>query len=81
MKDKAIIHCLILALTISNYMLDLESFQLMLSTRTSLKKLLELSRIIGAVPSKDDKRIIVLKVPLPAPVSVKRGKKNTIKPR
>lgn len=78
MKDKAIIHSLILALTISNYTLDLESFRLMMGTRTSLKKLLDLAKIIGAVPNKDDKKIITLKVPLPAPVpAVKKGRKKT----
>ncbi|XP_032680839.1 uncharacterized protein LOC116848644 [Odontomachus brunneus] len=80
-KDKAIIHCLILALTISNYMLDLESFRLMMGTRTSLKKLLDLAKIIGAMPNKDDKKIITLKIPLPEPVPVVKNnrKKNTKK--
>ncbi|XP_014479544.1 PREDICTED: uncharacterized protein LOC106746914 [Dinoponera quadriceps] len=77
MKDKAAIHCLILALTISNYTLDLELFRIMLGTRTSLKKLIDLAKIIGAVPNKDDKKMITLKVPLPAPVPVvKKGRKN-----
>ncbi|EFN84477.1 uncharacterized protein LOC105183234 [Harpegnathos saltator] len=77
-KDKAIIHSLILALTILNYTLDLESFRLMLETRISLKKLLDLSKIIGAVPNKDDKKIITLKIPLPAPVPVVKKKRNSI---
>ncbi|XP_012231582.2 uncharacterized protein Polr1E [Linepithema humile] len=76
MKDKGLIHCLILALTVSNFILDLELFRVMLETRISLKKLTDLAKIIGAVPNKDDKKIITLKVPLPAPVSfIKKGKK------
>lgn len=77
MKDKGLIHCLILALTVSNFMLDLELFRIMLETRTSLKKLTDLAKIIGAVPNKNDKKIVALKVPLPAPVSlIKKGKKT-----
>ncbi|KAL6264944.1 hypothetical protein P5V15_005040 [Pogonomyrmex californicus] len=77
MKDKGLVHCLILALTISNFVLDLESFRVMLELRTSLKKLTDLAKIIGATASKDDKKVIILKVPLPPPVSlVKKGKKK-----
>ncbi|KYM99324.1 PREDICTED: uncharacterized protein LOC108776851 [Cyphomyrmex costatus] len=77
MKDKGLIHSLILALTLSNFTLDLELFRVMLETRTSLKKLMDLTKIIGAVSSKDDKKIVVLKVPLPPPASyVKKGKKS-----
>ncbi|XP_071557903.1 DNA-directed RNA polymerase I subunit RPA49 [Temnothorax nylanderi] len=77
MKDKGLVHSLILALTISNFVLDLELFRIMLETRTSLKKFMDLAKIIGAVPTKEDKKIIVLKVPLPPPVTlVKKGKKS-----
>lgn len=79
MKDKALIHILILALTISNFALDLELFRVMLATRTGLKKLTDLARIIGAVPNKDDKKIITLKLPLPAPAPlVKKGRKASL---
>jgi len=72
MKDK-----LILALTVSNFMLDLDLFRVTIEMRTSLKKLMDLAKIIGAVTTKEDKKIIVLKVPLPPPVSlVKKGKKS-----
>jgi len=77
MKDKGLVHCLILALTISNFVLDLELFRVMLETRTSLKKLTDLAKIIGAVTTKDDKKVITLNVPLPPPVSlVKKGRKS-----
>lgn len=77
MKDKGLVHSLILALTISNFILDLELFRVMLETRTSLKKLMDLAKIIGAVSTKEDKKVIALKVPLPPPVSlVKKGKKS-----
>ena len=77
MKDKGLVHGLILALTISNFVLDLELFQIMLETRTSLKKLTDLAKIIGAMPTKEDKKVIALKVPMPPPVAlVKKGKKS-----
>lgn len=77
MKDKGLVHSLILALTISNFTLDLELFRVMLEIRTSLKKLMDLAKIIGAVSTKEDKKVIMLKVPLPPPLSlVKRGKKS-----
>ncbi|EGI70230.1 PREDICTED: uncharacterized protein LOC105149980 [Acromyrmex echinatior] len=77
MTDKGLVHSLILALTISNFTLDLEMFRFMFKKRTSLKKLMGLTKLIGAVPSKNDKKIIVLKVPMPAPVSpVKKTKKS-----
>lgn len=77
MKDKGLIHCLILALTVSNFELDLESFRVILKRKTGLKKLMNFVKIIGAVSSKKDKNIIMLKVPLPSPVSlVKKGKKS-----
>ncbi|EZA53906.1 hypothetical protein DMN91_009942 [Ooceraea biroi] len=77
MKDKGLIHCMILALTVSNFMLDLDSFREMLGIRTSLKKLTDLAKIIGATASKEDKKVMVLKVPLPKPVSlVRKGKRK-----
>lgn len=76
MKDKGLIHCLILALTISNFKLDLEQFRVILKRKTGLKKLMSFVKIIGAVSSKQDKNIIMLKLPLPSPVSIiKRRKK------
>ncbi|XP_011867904.1 PREDICTED: uncharacterized protein LOC105562029 [Vollenhovia emeryi] len=76
-KDKGLIHSLILTLTISNFSLDLEQFRIMLETRTSLKKLTDLAKIIGAVPTKEDKKIITLKVPLPPQIPlIKKGKKS-----
>jgi len=41
---------------------------------------MDLTKLIGAVSSKDDKKIIVLKVPMPPPVSpVKKTKKSAKK--
>lgn len=77
MKDKGLVHSLILALTVSNFVLDLEQFRVTLEIRTSLKKLADLGKIIGAVATKDDKKVIMLKVPMPPPMSlVKKGKKS-----
>ncbi|PBC25428.1 uncharacterized protein LOC107993276 isoform X1 [Apis cerana] len=76
-KDKGVIHCMILALIICNFTLDLELFSTIFSHRMGLKKLTDLARIIGALPNKEDKKIITLKIPLPAPVSiVKKGKRK-----
>ncbi|XP_076247779.1 DNA-directed RNA polymerase I subunit RPA49 [Calliopsis andreniformis] len=76
-KDKGVIHCMILALIICNFTLDLELFATIFNHRMSLKKLTNLARIIGALPNKEDKKVITLKVPLPAPLSViKKGKKK-----
>lgn len=42
-----------------------------------LKKLTDLARIIGALPNKEDKKIVTLKIPLPAPMSIiKKGKRK-----
>ncbi|KYN40423.1 DNA-directed RNA polymerase I subunit RPA49 [Trachymyrmex septentrionalis] len=77
MTDKGLVHSLILALAISNFTLDLEMFRFMFKKRTSLKKLMGLTKLIGAVSSKEDKKIIMLKVPMPPPVSpVKKTKKS-----
>ncbi|XP_043249366.1 uncharacterized protein LOC122395659 [Colletes gigas] len=76
-KDKGVIHCMILALIIYNFVLDMELFATIFNHRMGLKKLTDLAKIIGAVPNKEDKKIITLKVPLPPPVSiVKKGKKK-----
>lgn len=74
MKDRGIVHCMILALAICNYSLDLEIFASEIGGRISLKKLSEFARTIGAVPSKDNKKIVVLKLPLPPPSSLGRKK-------
>jgi len=81
MKDKGLIHSLILALTILNFSLDLEQFRIMLGMRISLKRLMELAKLVGATHSKENKNIIMLKVPLSAPVSlIKTARKRaTIK--
>lgn len=77
-KDKAVIHCMILALVICNFVLDIELYSTIFSHRTALKKLLRLARIIGALPNKEDKRLVTLKVPLPPPMSTvnKKTKKK-----
>ncbi|XP_076618974.1 uncharacterized protein LOC143340649 [Colletes latitarsis] len=76
-KDKGVIHCMILALIIYNFVLDMELFATIFNHRMGLKKLTDLAKIIGAVPNKEDKKIITLKVPLPPPVSIiKKGKKK-----
>lgn len=76
-KDKGVIHCMILALTICNFILDIELFATIFSHRMGLKKITDLARIIGALPTKEDKKIITLKVPLPPPAPViKKGKKK-----
>jgi len=77
MKDKGLIHSLILALTISNFSLNLQQFRIMLGIRTSLKRLTELAKIIGTTHSKENKKIITLKIPLPIPVFLtKRARKR-----
>ncbi|XP_076643300.1 DNA-directed RNA polymerase I subunit RPA49 [Halictus rubicundus] len=76
-KDKGVIHCMILALTICNFIIDIELFATIFTHRMGLKKLTDLARIIGALPTKEDKKIITLKVPLPPPAAVTRkGKKK-----
>ncbi|XP_076753590.1 uncharacterized protein LOC143425032 [Xylocopa sonorina] len=76
-KDKGVIHCMILALVICNFTLDLELFATIFTHRIGLKKLTDLARLIGAVPQKGDKKVVTLKVPLPGPMSVlKKGRKK-----
>lgn len=78
MRDKAIIHCIILGFFISNFVLDLELFATILNNRIGLRKLMDLARIILAVPNKDDKKVFTLKLPLPNPISlVKKGRKKS----
>lgn len=76
MRDKGIIHCMILALMIGNYKLDLDLFSTILSNTRGVKKFTELARIVGAVPLKDDKKMVVLKVPLPPPLRIMRKVKR-----
>ncbi|KAK2586264.1 hypothetical protein KPH14_001520 [Odynerus spinipes] len=79
MRDKAVIHCLILGLIISNFVLDLELFSTVLNNRVGIRKLTDLAKIIAAVPSKDDKKAICLKLPLPSQAAIikKRRKKQS----
>ncbi|XP_063973151.1 uncharacterized protein LOC135160492 [Diachasmimorpha longicaudata] len=78
-RDKALLHCMILALMILDFKLDLTLFATLITGRLGLKKLQDLARLVGAVPVKTDKKVVVLKVPLPAaPTLVPRGKKKTI---
>lgn len=77
MKDKGVIHCIILGLIIFNFELNLDLFATIINYRIGLKKFKDLARVVGAVPSKDDKNVISLKLPLPAePAMVKKGKKK-----
>ncbi|XP_043276113.1 DNA-directed RNA polymerase I subunit RPA49-like [Venturia canescens] len=76
MKDKGIIHCMIMALMLWNFTLDIELFITLFSnSRVGLKKFTDLARIIGAMPSKENKKLFCLKIPLPAPLStVRKGR-------
>ena len=77
MKDKGLIHSMLLGLSIRNYKLDLESFGSLFQLKSlGVKKLLDLSRYIYAVPSKEDKKIIMLKLPLPEEMPKATGKKK-----
>lgn len=79
MKDKGIIHCIVIALMIWNFVFNLEQFSTMFKFRISIKKLQELSRMLGAVQMKDNKGCYALKLPLPVAISripLKRKKMN-----
>ncbi|XP_012255265.2 uncharacterized protein LOC105685590 [Athalia rosae] len=77
MRDKGMIHCIILGLMISNYKLDLNLLTTIFKNRVGIKKLGELARFVGAVSSKDDKNSVILKLPLPPQLVVARkGKKK-----
>jgi hypothetical protein len=78
MKDKGIIHCIILSLMIWNFKLDLELFSSMFKIRIGIKKLLELAKWTYAVQHKDDKKSVIFKLPLPSqPIKVtKKNKRN-----
>ncbi|KAI4494840.1 hypothetical protein M0804_001041 [Polistes exclamans] len=79
MKDKAITHCLILGLIISDYVINIELLATMLQSRIGIKKLSNLSRILGMVPCKNDKNSYTLKLPLPKQISmVKKTKRKTL---
>lgn len=67
-KDKGVIHCMILALAINDYSLDLELFATEIGGRISLKKMTDFARLICAVPL-SDKKTVVLKLPLPSPLT------------
>ncbi|XP_011501167.1 PREDICTED: uncharacterized protein LOC105364835 [Ceratosolen solmsi marchali] len=74
MKDKGIIHCIILGLIIWNFKLDLELFSSMFKIRIGIKKLFELAKWTHAVQHKDDKKCVIYKLPLPSH-SIKSKKK------
>lgn len=77
MKDKALIHCIILGLIVSDFILDLELFATVLSNRVGLKKLLDISRIVAAAPRKDNRKTVTLQLPLPNPIAlIKKGRKK-----
>lgn len=78
MRDKGIIHCIILGLTIWNFTLDLELFATMFMMRLGMKKLLDLARWISAVPLKD-KKSVVLRLPLPAQAQKVLVKRKRVK--
>lgn len=67
---------MILALMICNFTLDLELFATLFTHRTGLKKLTDFARFIGALPNKEDKKFITLKVPLPKPMFLLKRRKN-----
>lgn len=82
MRDKAIVHCMILALSILEYQLNLTMFTNLFNFRISIKKLVLLARMLGAVTSKTDKNVVELKLPLPPPISLTKkaaGVKRTKK--
>ena len=60
---------MILALAICDYSLDLELFATEIGSRISIKKLTDFARMICAVPLKENKKIVVLKLPLPPQIS------------
>ncbi|XP_014210157.1 uncharacterized protein LOC106640592 [Copidosoma floridanum] len=76
MRDKGIMHSIIIGLTIWNYILDLELFSSLFKFRLGLKKLQELARLLCAVPLKDDKQRVTLKLPLPAEAPRVQAKKK-----
>lgn len=79
MRDKGIMHCMILGLKLSNFTLDLNLFTTVLKSRVGIKKLGELARVVGAVPVKDNKNIVVLKLPLPPQLVVaSKGRKKKL---
>nr|XP_033332439.1 DNA-directed RNA polymerase I subunit rpa49-like isoform X1 [Megalopta genalis] len=75
-KDKGVIHCMILALIICNFILDIELLATTFSHKIGMKKLLDLARIIGATSTKEDKKIITLKIPLPPAAVLRRSKRK-----
>ncbi|XP_074099984.1 uncharacterized protein LOC141528046 [Cotesia typhae] len=76
-RDKAVIHSIILALMVNDFKLDLKSFNEVFTCRLGLRKLTELARIVGTVPSKDNKDVLVLKIPLPSAIDItKKSRKK-----
>lgn len=78
MRDKGIIHCIVLSLILWDFTLDLEKFATMFRLKISIKKFVELARYVYAVPLKENNKCVILKLPLPPPASkvmVKRKKK------
>lgn len=65
-----------MALAINDYSLDLELFATEIGVRISLKKMTEFARLICALPLKENKKIVVLKLPLPPPLSLFANRKN-----
>ena len=77
MRDKGILHCMIIALMIGNFKLDIDLFATIVPGSRGLKNLSDIARIIGAVPTKDNKKIFVLKIPIPPPLSTgRKGKRK-----
>lgn len=64
-RDKAIIHCMIIGFLIGNYKINIEQFTTMFKIRLGIKKFLDLARYTYAVTNKGDKNTVVLKLPLP----------------
>ncbi|GLV39617.1 RNA polymerase I subunit E [Carabus blaptoides fortunei] len=76
MRDKATCYIIILALMVMDYRLELEELSKTLGV--GLKKLLDVSRVLGAQPaSGKEKNVIVLKLPLPtAPTGLGKRKRK-----
>lgn len=65
LKDKCVCYLLVLCITMNGYKLDLG--MLSKDIKIGLKKLQEMSRVLSFSV---DKNVAVLKLPLPAPLSV-----------
>lgn len=69
-KDKAVMHCLILALMIRGYRLNLQEFSEQINANCGINKLKSLARLLGAVVDKSEKDTIIMKCPLPPPPQI-----------